>query len=96
METNPMWVHAIGITASALAFLIALYLQIYVRRVVKAKYVLTFVILGMAIFLLSVRSQHISDNTLTYVRASGYLLFIALEIWGLRVALKDTGYTEQH
>lgn len=82
-------VDILGFTAAVLAYIIAIYLQIYVRKRIKAKYVLGFIWLGTALFLITLNTNLITDADLTYLKAIGYTIFILGELYGLRTALED-------
>lgn len=82
-------VDILGFAAAVLAYIIAIYLQIYVNKTVKAKYVLGFVWLGTALFLVTLNTNLVTDTELTYLKAIGYTVFIIGELYGLRTALED-------
>lgn len=83
------WVDAIGFAAGVLAFTIAIYLQIFVDKPIRPRYIIGFVWFGFGLFFITFRTNLLSSQTIAYLKALGYTFLIGLELYALKVALDD-------
>lgn len=87
--SHPFWLDAIGMIASAVALCSAIYIQIFIDKKVKPRYVLGFLGIALGFFLLTFRIHIFPVETTMWIRASGYAVFIALELVGLKIVVAE-------